>query len=1723
MKTNRLGGSCTALVSSLCIVIFTASARLSAGAAYPAKLGDLVADNQPTPLDLARLINHLNGTPRLSPEWAVFADMNQDGAVNETDADLLADAVVGNTALPDVPLNRPYETSPGSGESGIAVTRETVFRLVQPLGTNALVTTTNLYAEFGGRRLLCRCELSSDRRTVTLFYLENLPGSARVRVTFNGSGLTDFLGRPLDLDGDGQPGGAAKVDFDTLSLSPLAGTAVIGHVFASDPIPSPGGEGQGEGGQTNFLNRPLAAVTITVDGMEQDLRAVTDTNGFFRLEPVPPGHFFVHIDGRTAAGSQWPNGSYYPVVGKSWDAVAGQTNTLAGGSGEIFLPFVTVGTLKTVSATNDTLITFPPSVLSNNPALAGVSITVPANSLFSENGNRGGRVGIAPVPPDRLPGPLPPGLEFPLVITVQTDGAGNFDRPVPACFPNLPDPVIGQPLPPGTKNWLYSFNHDTGEWEAIGPMTVSDDGMMICTDAGVGMIAPGWHGSGPPPSEPPPPEPPKAPCMIDADEDAKCVHQCGVEFNDRNIKCGIDAGVGLADCARGGPFFIFCITQVMTDFAICMTQSDRTYSACLFQCGIDHLCFEPDLPASRAGRLQTQSDSRTASITLTGDETSDHILIGLTNVVTLLSPFLDSQIPVPIEVQMEISNRFERLDSEANGSAFDYLSVAESRSEELLPPVEETHGNAPPYPTYYSAEIRRPDGSMLVLRGMTSAFGQYSIFVPRNGVLRRVQFFDSRAKKYGFVFPRRRPISRFSLPRCHLITLTSEFRDFDGDGIADVAERVIGTNPSDPDTDQDGIKDGPEVDAGTDPLDGLPARTGILNTVRTPGPALDVCAINDIAIVAQGNSGVALVNVVNGQNPIIIAQVDTPGFAQSVTCSGNLIAVADGAAGLAIIDVTDPPAARIVRQLNLGNSVTTVASGGGIAYAGLASGQLVAVDMATGTILATLNAGGAIHDLGLAGDSLFVLRSDQLRAYSLTGGFLDFQGSVSVSGIPAEGITGRKRLFVGSRIAYATSYPGYDTIDVSNPANLRRIGSAQDVGPNSFKQIVDNGSGLGVAAVGVNPREDGTHDVSLYDVSNPTNTTRFLTQFPTPGLTRALSIYNGLAYVADGSSGLHVVNYRAYDAQGVPPTITLTTSFPPGVAEEGKLMRLTATVSDDVQVRNVEFYVDGVRVLTDGNFPFEHRFITPFKTATKTNFTIQAKATDTGGNFTWTSNLVINLVPDATPPRVVRVAPVTNSMNQSVGAIAVFFSEPVTTDSLNSTSYSLLAAGSDGQFGTADDAPVNGVYEFRQDINAAFLNLSSNLADGLYRATLLTNVTDFAGNRLGTNVSWQFRVGPCAALPLNAIDWWTGEGSGLDSLGANHGTVVGDVQYVQGKVGVAFNFNGGGAVDVPNSASLQALSGNAAMTAELWIYQTASPGIMHYFGKRSGCGSGGNQMQLAYDSRGLHFWGTSVVFSGMHLPLFQWQHVAVTCDGTILRIYVNGVLRGSTAGTLGPANNVPLRIGASGSCGNSTHGMIDELTFYNRALSQAEIQEIIAADNLGKCRDMVVISPKKASWKYLEDGSDQGTNWVKTNFVDTAWSSGPASLGYGDGDEATVVSFGSDSNNKFITTYFRRSFSVTSASTYTNLTLRLLRDDGAVVYLNGVEAFRSNLSAGPITFTTLASADISGAAENTFVTATLNPALLVNGTNVLAVEVHQSSPTSDDLSFDLELIGIRTP
>lgn len=162
-----------------------------------------------------------------------------------------------------------------------------------------------------------------------------------------------------------------------------------------------------------------------------------------------------------------------------------------------------------------------------------------------------------------------------------------------------------------------------------------------------------------------------------------------------------------------------------------------------------------------------------------------------------------------------------------------------------------------------------------------------------------------------------------------------------------------------------------------------------------------------------------------------------------------------------------------------------------------------------------------------------------------------------------------------------------------------------------------------------------------------------------------------------------------------------------------------------------------------------------------------------------------------------------------------------------------------------------------------------------------------------------------------------------------------------------------------------------------------------------------------------------------------------------------------------------------------------------------------------------------STWKYQDNGVFPGVNWTDLSYNDLTWSSGLAQLGYGDGDESTVVEDGSFLN-KHITTYFRQSFTVANPALFNYLQLELLRDDGAVVYLNGTEIYRSNMPSGAISNNTLASLPITLGGENIFHTTTVSASLLLTGTNVLSVEIHQDNNLSPDISMDAKLTGFTT-
>ena len=111
------------------------------------------------------------------------------------------------------------------------------------------------------------------------------------------------------------------------------------------------------------------------------------------------------------------------------------------------------------------------------------------------------------------------------------------------------------------------------------------------------------------------------------------------------------------------------------------------------------------------------------------------------------------------------------------------------------------------------------------------------------------------------------------------------------------------------------------------------------------------------------------------------------------------------------------------------------------------------------------------------------------------------------------------------------------------------------------------------------------------------------------------------------------------------------------------------------------------------------------------------------------------------------------------------------------------------------------------------------------------------------------------------------------------------------------------------------------------------------------------------------------------------------------------------------------------------------------------------------CAQEFIIS-EGSTWKYLDDGSNQEASWYLLNYDDTSWSEGVSEFGYGDNDESTVVSFGSDASNKHITTYFRKSFNIENPDVYNDLTLEAIRDDGIAVYLNGNKVWQDNLYLG---------------------------------------------------------------
>jgi hypothetical protein len=578
----------------------------------------------------------------------------------------------------------------------------------------------------------------------------------------------------------------------------------------------------------------------------------------------------------------------------------------------------------------------------------------------------------------------------------------------------------------------------------------------------------------------------------------------------------------------------------------------------------------------------------------------------------------------------------------------------------------------------------------------------------------------------------------FEIPR--MLFQSTPVQDTDQDGVADVAENILGTSVTNPDTDGDGVTDGAELKNGSDPLSGLAVSTGVIARAPLSGTCIDIASGRDVLAAACGAEGVYILGVRQGLTPTRLAQITTtPNAANVVTISSNLLAIGLGSTGTMIVDISTPDAPQFLRLIKIGSSVRSLAAAEGIVHIGLEDGRVAQVDMITGRLIGSVNVGAAPHDLAIGKGVLYAVVPGSLKTLPVTA---SGYGSITSTGFSGAvpNTTLRHRLFKGSNRLYATHRSGFGAYNLSTPGApaLLQDNSTAALG---WGHLVATGSNLAVACLGANNPDD----VSLYDLGANGAQANFLTTFATPGAAQAACIYNGLAYIADGSAGVQVVNFRAFDTLQQPPTVTLALETPGSTAEEGRFLPVIATATDDVQVRNVEFLVDGERVDTDGNFPFEARVLTPRLALGKTSFTVQARATDTGGNAALSNLLTLNLTADTQSPSVLAFTPGNDALLTNASGFTAHFTEPVAAASLHASSVYMWSAGTDGNVGTDDDVRVpvsllpatDGSGTFR---DTASFQAATPLTPGRYRVLLTLGITDAKGNPLAAPYSSTFQI-----------------------------------------------------------------------------------------------------------------------------------------------------------------------------------------------------------------------------------------------------------------------------------------------------------------------------------------------------------------------------------------------
>src|SRR5579859_7944627 len=201
--------------------------------------------------------------------------------------------------------------------------------------------------------------------------------------------------------------------------------------------------------------------------------------------------------------------------------------------------------------------------------------------------------------------------------------------------------------------------------------------------------------------------------------------------------------------------------------------------------------------------------------------------------------------------------------------------------------------------------------------------------------------------------------------------------------------------------------------------------------------------------------------------------------------------------------------------------------------------------------------------------------------------------------------------------------------------------------------------------------------------------------------------------------------------------------------------------------------------------------------------------------------------------------------------------------------------------------------------------------------------------------------------------WKFDEGTGIstaDASGsANHGTLMGGTQWVQGFDGQGLGFDGTKTYVVCGAANLPAA--NAPQSIALWFNVSEIPRNIQQFVHLQ-IPNGGSGVYLGFKDSKIGAWRAGGWWlANANAPgVNEWHHFAYTYDGTTHQIFVDGILSGlsTNASDKGKPSSVELGRYDQGNTKEYYKGYLDEVRVYAGALTAGDLKGIIPADKLAK-------------------------------------------------------------------------------------------------------------------------------------------------------------------------------